>query len=76
MTTLFSVLILAASVTLIISVVMQEGSSGGMGAIGGGDSANALFGKSRGSSREEVLKRITVISAVIFIISALVLAAK
>lgn len=75
MTTLFSVLILASSLSLIISVVMQEGSSEGMGAISGG-SANALFGKSRGNSREEVLKRITVISAVVFIISALVLATK
>lgn len=71
---LFSVLILASSLILIISVVMQEGSSQGMGAISGGGS-NSLFGNARGSSREEVLKKITVISAVVFIISALVLAA-
>ena len=74
MTTFFSVLILVASIALIVSVVMQEGSTGGMGAISGG--ANASFGNMRGSSREDVLKRITVIAAVIFIISALVLAAK
>ncbi len=74
MTTLFSVLILVSSIALIVSVVMQEGSSGGMGAVGGG--SNAAFGSARGSSREDVLKRITVIAAVIFIISALVLAAK
>ena len=75
MTTLFSVLILASSIGLIVSVSMQETSSQGMGAIGG-NASNALFGSSRGSSREDVLKRITVVSAVIFIISALVLAAK
>ena len=75
MTTFFSVLILAASIGLIVSVAMQESSSGGMGAIGG-NASNAAFGSARGSSREDVLKRITVISAVIFIISALVLAAK
>lgn len=75
MTTLFSVLILASSVSLIVSVVMQEGSSEGLGAVGG-NASNSLWGKSRGSSREDVLRRITVISAVIFIISALVLAAK
>ena len=75
MTTLFSVLILASSVSLIVSVAMQDGRSEGMGAIGG-NASNAAFGGARGSSREEVLKKITVVSAVIFIISALVLAAK
>lgn len=75
MITFFSVLILAASIALIVAVVMQEGSSGGMGAVGG-NSSNTLFGSARGSSREDVLKRITVISAVVFIISALFLAAK
>lgn len=75
MTTLFSVLILASSLGIIVTVAMQDGSSGGMGAIGG-NASNAAFGSARGSSRQDVLKKITVVSAVIFIISALVLAAK
>lgn len=75
MTMFFSVLVLISSLSLIVSVVMQEGSEQGLGTIGGGGS-DSLFGKARGTSREDMLKRITVISAVIFIISTLVLAAK
>lgn len=75
MTTLFSISILASSIALIISVVMQEGSSEGVGVVGG-NSSNSLLGKSRGTSREDMLRRITIISSVIFIISALALAAK
>jgi preprotein translocase subunit SecG len=74
MTTLFSILILASSLGVIVSVVMQEGSSEGMGAVGGG-SPN-LSGGFRGTSREDLLKKITIVSSIIFIISALVLAAK
>lgn len=75
MTTLFSVLILASSLSLIISVVLQEGSEAGLGAIGG-NASDSLWGKAKGTSRGAMLRRITVVSAVIFIISALVLAAK
>ncbi len=74
MTTFFSVLVLASSLSLIVAVVLQEGSEG-LGTLAGG-SSDSLFGKSRGKSREDMLKRITVVSAVIFIISTLVLAAK
>lgn len=75
MNILFSILILVSSIALIISVMLQEGSEEGLGAIGGGAS-ESLFGGNRGTTREDMLKRVTVISAVIFIISALVLAAK
>ncbi len=74
MTILFSILILLSSLALIISVLLQESKSEGLGAIGGG-STNSLWGKNRGTSYEDMLKRITTVSAVIFIISALVLAA-
>ena len=74
MTSLFSVLILASSLAIIVAVAMQDGSSDGMGAMGG-NASNLAFGSARGSSREDILKKITVVSAVIFIISALVLAA-
>lgn len=75
MSMFFSVLILISSISLIISVVLQEGSSQGLGAIGGGNAADSLWGKSRGKSRGELLKRLTIGSAVVFMISALVLAA-
>lgn len=75
MSMFFSILILISSISLIISVVLQEGSSQGIGAIGGGNAGDSLWGKSRGKSKEELLKRLTIGSAVVFMISALVLAA-
>ncbi|NLK43402.1 MAG: preprotein translocase subunit SecG [Tissierellia bacterium] len=75
MTTFFSILVLASSLSLIVSVVMQESSEGGLGAITG-DTSASLWGKTRGKSREDMLKRITVISSVIFLISTLFLAAQ
>lgn len=74
MTLFFSILVLLSSFALIISVVLQESKEGGMGAITGG--TDSLFGSTRGKTRDDMLKRITVISAVIFMISTLVLAAK
>lgn len=75
MQTLFSILILASSITLIISVLLQEGNDEGLGAISG-NSADSLWGKNRGTTKEAMLQRLTVVAAIVFIISALVLAAK
>ncbi len=75
MTTFFSILVLASSLALIISVVLQEGSEDGLSALSGGGS-DSLWGKSKGKSRGDMLRRITVVSSVIFIISTLFLAAK
>lgn len=74
MTIFLSILVLLSSVSLIGSVMMQESAEqGGMGALTGAGAS--LWGKSRGKSKEDVLKRITIISAVIFMISTLALAA-
>lgn len=73
--TFFSVLILASSLSLIVSVLLQEGSEEGLGSMGG-NAPDSLWGKNRGSSKEAILQRITIVAAVVFIISALVLAAK
>lgn len=75
MTIFFSILVLLSSLALIISVVLQEGNDEGISALSGGASGS-LFGKTRGTTRSDMLKRITVVSAVIFMISTLVLAAK
>ncbi len=75
MSMFFSILILVSSIILIIAVVLQEGNSEGMGSMGGGNSPSSLWGKSRGKSRGELLKRLTVGSAVVFMVSALALAA-
>lgn len=75
MSMFFSILILISSLALIVSVVLQEGSSEGLGAIGGGNAGDSAWGRSRGKSKGELLKRLTIGSAAIFMISALVLAA-
>lgn len=76
MQTFFSVVLLASALGVIISVLLQEGSEGGIGAIGGGGGPSALWGKNKGTSKEAILQRITIIAAVVFMISTIVLAAK
>ncbi len=75
MQTFFSILLLASAVGVIISVLFQESSEGGLGAIGGSGGADSLWGMTRGKSKEAILQKITIVSAVIFIISTVILAA-
>ena len=63
-------LIILSSLGLIVSVLLQEGSSGMSGSIAGG--AESLFGKKKSKGMQGVLERMTVISAVIFFISVFV----
>ncbi len=74
MTLFFSILVLLSSLSLIISVVLQEGSEDGLGTISGG--SGSLFGKTKGQSKGELLKKVTVVSSIVFLISTLFLAAK
>lgn len=74
MATVSTVLLLISSITVIISVLMQEGGSEGMGTIGG-NAPESQWGSNRGANRSTLLKRITVVSAAIFMISALILTA-
>ncbi len=75
MQTFFSILILVSSLTLIMSVLLQEGNDEGLGALGG-NSPDSQWGKNRGTSKEAMLQKLTIAAAAIFMISALVLAAK
>ena len=73
----FSVLLLISALAVILTVLLQEGSQGGLGASMGGQSApESMWGRSGGKTKEAMLKRATMISAAIFMISTLVLAAK
>lgn len=74
MTTFFTITILVSSISLIVSVLLQEGSEEGLGTIGG-NAPDSLWGRNRGSSKQAILKRVTIVSAAVFIISALALAA-
>lgn len=70
----FTVLLIVSSIVLIASILLQSGKSAGLsGSIAGG--AESLWGKKQGRSYEAILSKLTTISAVTFIISALALVA-
>lgn len=64
-----TVILIVCSLALIISVLMQSGTSAGLGAIGGG--ADQFFGKGR--KLDELFSKITTASAVGFMLSTLLL---
>ena len=71
MKTFLLVFIIISSFTLIGSVLLQEGSSAGMGgAIAGG--AEGLFGKKKSHGMQGLLNKITLVSAVVFFVTIFV----
>lgn len=68
MKTVLLVFIVLSSLSVIISVLLQEGSQAGMsGAIAGG--AEGLFGKKKSQGIQGLLNKITLISAVVFFVT-------
>ena len=68
--TVLMVIMAIVSVVLILSVLLQEGNSDGLsGSIAGG--AEQLFGEKRGRGYQGILEKITVVSAVLFMVLAL-----
>ena len=57
---------------LVVLVLAQEGKSQGLGAIQG-TVENTYWGKNKGRSREGILKKVTIILSVLFIVIALFL---
>ena len=57
---------------LVVLVLAQEGKNQGLGAIQG-TVENTYWGKNKGRSREGVLKKVTIILSVLFIVIAIVL---
>ena len=63
------ILMTVISVAIVVIVMMQEGETGGVSAISGG-SSDTFYGKNKGRSKEQILKRITLIlGAVMLVIS-------
>lgn len=61
-----------ASVILIGTILMQSSNSAGLsGSIGGG--AEQLFGKKKSQGYEAILRRISTVAAVLFIVLSLVI---
>ncbi len=68
------VLVSAASIVLIISVLLQSSNSDGLsGSIAGG--AEQLFGKKKSRGYDALLRKITVVAAFLFITISLLLVA-
>ncbi len=62
------------SLLLVLAVLMQHGKQQGLsGAIAGG--AETFFGKNKGRTIDAVLKKVTAVIAILFIVSSLALAA-
>ena len=57
---------------LVVLVLAQEGKNQGLGAIQG-TVENTYWGKNKGRSREGVLKKVTIILSVLFVVIAIVL---
>ena len=67
-----TLLLVAAALVLIVTVLLQPGESNGLGAIAGG--AETFFGKNKAKTMEGKLALATKISAGVFIVCALVIA--
>ncbi len=68
----FGVLFILVCAALVVLVLAQEGKNQGLGAIQG-TVENTYWGKNKGRSREGVLKKVTVILSVLFIVFSIVL---
>ncbi|MGC2872870.1 preprotein translocase subunit SecG [Ihubacter sp. rT4E-8] len=74
MKTALMILLAVASIIIIASVLLQSGNSDGLsGSIAGG--AEQLFGKKKSRGYEAILSKITVVSAVLFIVLSIVIVA-
>ena len=69
--TILSVIFVLICLALTVIVLLQEGKSEGLGAIGG--MAESYWGKNKGRSMEGMLVKITKILAVFFMLLAVVL---
>lgn len=73
MDVVLNILLIVSSLILIASILLQSGKSAGLsGAIGGG--AEQLWGKNKARDYDAKFDKITKISAVVFIVSALLMA--
>lgn len=66
-----SIVFIVVCIALVVLVLMQEGKSAGLGAIGG--AAETYWGKNKGRSMEGLLVKITKCLAVLFMVLAAIL---
>ena len=72
--TILTILFAVDCVALAVVIMVQQGKGQGLGALAGSmPTAETYWGKNKGRSKEENLKRITRILAVVFFVLAIVL---
>ncbi|WP_199712996.1 preprotein translocase subunit SecG [Butyrivibrio sp. X503] len=69
---LVGIIFILICLALVVLVLAQEGKNQGLGAIQG-TVENTYWGKNRGRSKEGVLKTVTVILSVLFIVLSIIL---
>ncbi|MBR3905089.1 MAG: preprotein translocase subunit SecG [Clostridia bacterium] len=72
MSIVVNILMVIASIALIISVLLQSSDDNGLGALSG-TAAETFFGKNKMNSLEGKLAMITKVSAVVFVVLAVVM---
>ena len=70
---IIQIFLVITAIVLIISVLMQQGNSAGLGAISGG--AETFLGKNKAKSYEGKLELITKVSAAAFVVLAILMTA-
>ena len=68
----FGVMFIIVCLALVVLVLAQEGKNQGLGAIQG-TVENTYWGRNKGRSREGVLKKVTVLLSVLFVVFAILL---
>ena len=70
---IIQIFLVITALVLIVSVLMQQGNSAGLGAIGGG--AETFLGKNKAKSFEGKLELTTKVSAAVFVVLAILMTA-
>ena len=70
---IIQIFLVICAIVLIVSVLMQQGNSAGLGAIGGG--AETFLGKNKAKSFEGKLELATKVSAAVFVVLAILMTA-
>ena len=68
----FGVVFIIVCAALVVLVLAQEGKNQGLGAIQG-TVENTYWGKNKGRSREGILKKVTVVLSVLFVVFSVIL---
>ena len=73
--TILTVVFIILSIVITVTILMQEGKSAGLGSLSG-QTSETYWSKNKGSSKQEILKKITAVLTVLFFVLALLLDSK